>query len=82
MIYLDNAATGGFKINAVIDLVNRVNKYLCANPGRSTHALARQGGELVYSAREVFSSAFSCPTEKVIFTKNGTLPLNGFMVVP
>lgn len=76
MIYLDNSATGGHKISAVIDLVNNVNKYLCANPGRSGHKLSTKGLDLVYSARELFSSAFSCPTEKVIFTKNCTEALN------
>lgn len=76
MIYLDNAATGGFKINAVNEIVNNTVKFLCANPGRSGHKLSTSGLELVYSTREILSNAFDCPTEKVIFTKNCTEALN------
>ncbi len=76
MIYLDNAATGGYKINAVISAVEKANRYLLANPGRSGHKLSRVGLELSYSTREIMSNCFGCPTEKVIFTKNCTEALN------
>ena len=76
MIYLDNAATGGFKINAVLNTSDTVNRYLCANPGRSGHRLSTTGAELVFKTRELFSRTFNCPTERVIFTKNCTEALN------
>lgn len=76
MIYLDNAATGGFKISAVLNTSDTVNRYLCANPGRSGHRLSTTGAELVFKTRELFSRTFNCPTERVIFTKNCTEALN------
>ncbi|MGN0823076.1 MAG: cysteine desulfurase, partial [Candidatus Gallimonas sp.] len=39
MIYLDNAATGGFKPASVQNAVLAAMK-LCANPGRSGHSLS------------------------------------------
>lgn len=76
MIYLDNAATGGFKPSAVLDVAKNVLKYLSANPGRSGHRLSVTGAELVYRSRKSISSAFNCPTERVIFTKNCTEAIN------
>lgn len=76
MIYLDNAATGGFKPSAVLDVSKNVLKYLSANPGRSGHRLSVTGAELVYRSRQAVSTAFCCPTERVIFTKNCTEALN------
>ena len=76
MIYLDNAATGGFKPSAVLEVAQNVLKYLSANPGRSGHRLSITGAELVYRSRKTVSSAFNCPTERVIFTKNCTEALN------
>ncbi|MBR1983502.1 MAG: aminotransferase class V-fold PLP-dependent enzyme [Clostridia bacterium] len=76
MIYLDNAATGGFKPSAVLDVSKNVLKYLSANPGRSGHRLSITGAELVYRSRLSVSRAFNCPTERVIFTKNCTEALN------
>ena len=76
MIYLDNAATGGFKPSAVLDVSKNVLKYLSANPGRSGHRLSVTGAELVYRSRQAVSTAFRCPTERVIFTKNCTEALN------
>lgn len=76
MIYLDNAATGGFKPSAVLDVSKNVLKYLSANPGRSGHRLSVTGAELVYRSRQAVATAFRCPTERVIFTKNCTEALN------
>ena len=76
MIYLDNAATGGFKPSAVLEVSKNVLKYLSANPGRSGHRLSVTGAELVYRSRKTVSKAFNCPTERVIFTKNCTEALN------
>ena len=76
MIYLDNAATGGFKPRAVTDSVLNVSRYLLANPGRSGHRLAVTGATLVLNTRRAIGEFFSCPIEKVIFTKNCTEALN------
>ena len=76
MIYLDNAATGGFKPSAVLNSANTVLKYLSANPGRSGHRLSVKGAELVYRSRLAISNAFNCPVDRVVFTKNCTEALN------
>ncbi len=76
MIYFDNAATGGFKPSAVIDAATTAIRYLNANPGRSGHRLSVTGAKAVYECRRILSEFFSCPAEKVIFTKNCTEALN------
>ena len=77
MIYFDNAATGGFKPASVIETVNGAIKYLCANPGRSAHALSETAFETVYSARKKLAKFFNAPSpSNVIFTKNCTEALN------
>ncbi len=76
MIYFDNAATGGFKPNAVIEAATTAIKYLSANPGRSGHRLSITGAKAVYDCRVALGELFSCPPEKVIFTKNCTEALN------
>lgn len=76
MIYLDNAATGGFKPRAVIDASVSAIQYLCANPGRSGHRLSIVGMQTIHNARMLFSDYFSCPSDRVIFTKNCTEALN------
>ena len=77
MIYLDNAATGGYKPSSVIDKAVNVIKYLNANPGRSGHRLSKTGLEFIYSARKTLSNFFNnkC-VDKVIFTKNCSEALN------
>ncbi len=77
MIYLDNAATGGFKPSQVIDVAVSVIKFLNANPGRSGHRLSKTAGEYVYSCRKKLASFFGAETpSRVIFTKNCTESLN------
>ena len=76
MIYLDNAATGGFKPRAVTDVAETVIKFLSANPGRSSHRLAITGSEIILSCREKLSAFFGCSFDRVIFTKNCTESLN------
>lgn len=90
MIYLDNAATGGFKPNAVLDTVNTVTRYLSANPGRSSHRLSLTGADIVYNTRKLAGEIFGASPDRVIFTKNcteslnlaifGTLKLNGHVI--
>ena len=76
MIYFDNAATGGFKINSVTSAVNTSLNYLLANPGRSGHRLSLAGAKTIYECRETLSRFFNCLPERVIFTKNCTEALN------
>lgn len=77
MIYFDNAATGGFKPNAVTSATETTVKYLCANPGRSGHRLSLTGAEILRSARAEVAKVFGVDDEnRVIFTKNCTEALN------
>ena len=76
-IYLDNAATGGFKPNSVIETTVSAVKYLNANPGRSGHRLSKTGAEFIYSARKKVSEFFNNgEIDRVIFTKNCSEGLN------
>ncbi len=77
MIYLDNAATGGFKPNSVLETAISAIKYLNTNPGRSGHRLSKTGASFVYSARKKLSEFFNNgEVERVIFTKNCSEGLN------
>ena len=76
MIYLDNAATGGFKPQSVLSAVTAALR-LCANPGRSGHRLSVACSERVYACRRAlmeFVGGYSC--DRTIFTKNCTEALN------
>lgn len=76
MIYLDNAATGGFKPAAVQNAVASSLK-LCANPGRSGHRLSLACAERVLACRNLLSELFDgYGFERVVFTKNCTEALN------
>lgn len=77
MIYFDNAATSFSKPKLVKDaVINALNNY-CANPGRSSHALAQQTAMQIFYTREKVAKFFSAArTEDVIFTKNCTEALN------
>ena len=76
MIYLDNAATGGFKPDCVISAASAALKNP-ANPGRSGHKLSIACMERVYAARKVLSDFFGgYGYERTIFTKNCTEALN------
>ena len=76
MIYLDNAATGGFKPSAVLDSATNTMRYLLSNPTRSSHRLSLTGSKAVYNTRKTASQIFGTDVERVIFTKNCTEALN------
>lgn len=77
MIYLDNAATGGFKPPCVTDKAYSVIKYLNANSGRSGHRLSKTASDYVYSCRKKLCEFFKAESpSRVIFTKNCTESLN------
>ncbi len=76
MIYLDNAATGGFKPNSVVEEATTVIKYLSANPGRSGHRLSVTGAETVFRCRSLIAELIGGTADRVVFTKNCTEALN------
>ena len=76
MIYLDHAATGGFKPAPVQNAVLASLK-ACANPGRSGHRLSLALSERVLACRSLLSELFDgYGYERVVFTKNCTEALN------
>ncbi len=76
MIYLDNAATEGFKPYAVRSAVMAAMK-VCANPGRSGHRLSLAHAEHVLSCRKLLSDVFhGYGFERCVFTKSCTEALN------
>lgn len=76
IIYFDNAATGGFKPDEVINAATAALKF-CANPGRSGHKLSLACLERVYSCRKLYCDFFGGYSyDRVIFTKNCTEALN------
>lgn len=76
MIYMDNAATGGYKPDSVISATRAALEF-CANPGRSGHKLSLACLERVYGVRRLLTEFFSgYGFERVIFTKNCTEALN------
>lgn len=76
MIYLDNAATGGYKPAAVQNAVSASLKQ-CANPGRSGHRLSLACAERVLACRELLCDLFGgFSYERVAFTRSCTEALN------
>lgn len=76
MIYLDNAATGGYKPAIVQNAVLAAMK-VCANPGRSGHRLSLACAERVLACRELLSELFGgYGFERVAFTRSCTEALN------
>lgn len=76
MIYLDNAATGGYKPDSVVSAASAALAH-AANPGRSGHKLSLECMERVYSCRKLLCRFFGGYSyERVIFTKNCTEALN------
>ena len=76
MIYLDNAATGGFKPASVQSAV-LASMRMCANPGRSGHRLSLALAEHVLACRNLLSELFDgYGYERVVFTRSCTEALN------
>ncbi len=75
MVYLDNAATGFPKSNAVWEAMRQA--FLsCGNPSRSSHAYARNADEILYRCRVLLAERFGALPEGVVLTKNATEALN------
>lgn len=74
MIYLDNGATSYPKPDCV---VKRASRFIsAANPGRSSHGLAREASGEVYGARKSAAELFGCGVDEVVFTSGATAALN------
>ena len=79
MIYFDNAATGGQKPASVVSAVASSLR-VCANPGRSGHALSLVCAKNVLKTRELLADVFNASSpERVVFTKSCTEALNAFI---
>lgn len=77
MVYLDNAATSGYKPKQVIDAVNNALKNYSVNPGRSGYSLSIASAEKVYETRKKAAEFFGFDApERVVFTKNCTESAN------
>ena len=77
MIYFDNAASGGFKPNQVIDSTLYAIKYLSANAGRSGHKLSVLASKEVYETRKRLGEFVGNRSlERIVFTHNCTDALN------
>lgn len=77
MIYLDNAATGGFKPYLALQSAEYALKHLNSNAGRSGHRLSILAEEFVYRTRKQIAHLFNGEDlSRVIFTKNCTEALN------
>ncbi len=77
MIYLDNAATSFPKPVEVYDRMNLFIRETCANPGRSSHEMARASASWVMKAREVGTQLFNIENPlRIGFTPNATYALN------
>lgn len=75
MIYLDNAATGFPKSDAVFRAMQEAF-YTCGNPGRSSHVPAQQADLVLFRCRKLLAAQFGSTPEHVILTKNATEALN------
>lgn len=76
MIYLDNAATEGFKPASVQSAVLAAMR-VCANPGRSGHRLSLAQAEHVLACRNLLSELFGgYGYERTVFTRSCTEALN------
>lgn len=77
MIYLDNAATSYPKPQEVYDRVYSFMKETCANPGRSSHEMARKSAECVTNTREGLAALFNIDDPmRIGFAPNATYALN------
>ena len=77
MYYLDNAATSFPKPVEVYDRMNLFIREACANPGRSSHEMARNSAAEVMKTREAVACLFNIENPlRIGFTANATYALN------
>ncbi len=59
MIYLDNASTTNKKpLSVKVAVKKALNKKYCANPGRSSHDISINAGNIIYETRELLNDFF------------------------
>lgn len=75
MIYLDNAATGFPKSDAVLRAMQEAFGS-CGNPSRGSHAPAQNADRVLFRCRQLLAERFGSTPENVILTKNATEALN------
>ena len=75
MIYLDHGATSFPKPPEVIRAVGEAMA-CCANPGRGSHAAAREGARVLYDCRVAAGELFRVDPEHVVLTGSCTHGLN------
>ena len=75
MIYLDHGATSFPKPAQVCRAVGEAMA-ACANPGRGSHAAAREGARVLYECREAAGELFRVDPEQVVLTMSCTHGLN------
>lgn len=72
-IYLDNAATSFPKPPGVAEAMSNFLSTGAGNPGRGGHALAREAGRVVESARRALAGLIHAPDpSRIVFTLNAT----------
>jgi len=77
MVYLDNAATSFPKPEEVYVRMDTFMRKSCANPGRSSHEMARESADVVTKARESIAKLFNVDNPlRIGFTLNATMALN------
>ena len=77
MIYLDNAATGGFKPPSVIAAANNALRNYSVNAGRGGYRRSLEASQKIYETRQKLSDFFRADGgEQVAFTANCTHSLN------
>ena len=76
-IYLDNAATSFPKAPGVKEAVCAFMENIGASPGRSTHALSIESGQILYQSRELLADLLGLrDCKRVFFTYNATMAIN------
>lgn len=77
MIYMDNAATSWPKPDSVYRAVLKCMQGAGANPGRSSHAMSVDAGNIILRTRELIAKLFSIDDPfRIVFTYNTTESLN------
>lgn len=77
MIYFDNAATTFPKPESVIEKTIDFMRTKAANPGRSGHKMALEGGRVLFEARLEIAQLMNIENPmNVVFTKNATESIN------
>lgn len=76
-IYLDNAATSFPKPPEMMAAMEKYQREIGANPGRSGHGRSIEAGRVMYETREVLARLFNVDDPlRIVLTKNSTEALN------